>query len=126
PIKHIGMLRFLPILLAILINNTFGQSFTDELRGIGTKAADEEFSITIVVKDIRNTKGVLRFKFFNDSLPFPDENGFLKKVVPKSEMAGDSVVVTFTGFKSQFMGIALQDDENNDRKLDFGFFLPKE
>ena len=41
-------------------------------------------------------------------------------------MRGDSLTVTYSGFVSRNMGIALQDDENNNVKLDMGWFLPKE
>ncbi|HTH55845.1 MAG TPA: DUF2141 domain-containing protein [Cyclobacteriaceae bacterium] len=91
-----------------------------------TTKREETYSITITVTDIRNHDGVLRFKFFDDSTPFPSETGFLKLVVSKSEVTGDSLHVTCRGFTSKNMGIALLDDENNNLKLDFGWFLPKE
>ena len=86
----------------------------------------ETYSITITVKNIRNTEGVIRFKFYNDTTRFPHDFGFLKVVVPKTEMTGDSLRVTYHGFRSQHMAIALLDDENNNIKLDFGWILPKE
>lgn len=84
------------------------------------------YAITITVTHIRNHKGVIRFKFYDDSTPFPDDLGFLKVVVAKTEVTGDSLRVTYSGFKSQHMGIALLDDENSNWKLDFGWFFPKE
>ncbi len=84
------------------------------------------YSITITVKNIRNKDGVIRFKFYNDTTQFPHDFGFLKVVVPKTEMTGDSLHLTLHGFPSQRMAIALLDDENNNVKLDFGWFLPKE
>ncbi|HEV8511908.1 MAG TPA: DUF2141 domain-containing protein [Cyclobacteriaceae bacterium] len=86
----------------------------------------ESYSITITVTNIRNHKGVIRFKFFDDSTPFPHDTGFRKVVVNKSEITGDSFTVTYDGFISQYMGIALLDDENSNWKLDMGWFLPKE
>ena len=44
----------------------------------------------------------------------------------KSQIIGDSFTVTYDGFISQYMGIALLDDENDNWKLDMGWFLPKE
>jgi len=84
------------------------------------------YSITITVTNIRNHKGVIRFKFFDDSTPFPHDSGFRKVVVRKSQIVGDSFTVTYDGFVSQYMGIALLDDENDNWKLDMGWFLPKE
>jgi uncharacterized protein (DUF2141 family) len=87
---------------------------------------EETYSITITVTNIRNHEGVIRFKFYDDSTPFPHDTGFRKVVVPKSLVTGDSLQVTYDGFPSQNMGIALLDDENNNWKLDMGWFLPKE
>jgi uncharacterized protein (DUF2141 family) len=92
----------------------------------GTADTKERYSITIVVTNIRSTAGVIRFKFYDDSTPFPDDNGFLKVVVPKSQMKGDSLTLSYYGFTPKHMAIALLDDENDNVKLDFGMFLPKE
>lgn len=90
------------------------------------RAEAATYSITITVRNIRNDKGVIRFKFYDDNTRFPHDTGFLRTVVPKTEMKGDSITVTYHGFVSKNMAIALQDDENNDMKLDMGWFLPKE
>lgn len=87
---------------------------------------DKTYSITITVTHIRNRDGVIRFKFYDDTTPFPDDFGFLRIVVPKTELKGDSLVLTYHGFTSKYMAVALQDDENDNWKLDFGWFLPKE
>lgn len=97
-----------------------------EYRALVATTNEPTYSITITVKKIRNRDGVLRFKFYDDETPFPHDHGFLKVVVPKSEMKGDSLVITLPGFTSRHMAIALLDDENDNIKLDFGWFLPTE
>ncbi|MBK5278720.1 MAG: DUF2141 domain-containing protein [Bacteroidia bacterium] len=87
---------------------------------------DSTYSITIIVKNIRNKEGVIRFKFYNDSTPFPHDKGFLRIVIRKSELINDIFTATYYGFTSGYMGIALHDDENCNKKLDFGWFLPRE
>ena len=87
---------------------------------------EETYSISITVTHIRNHDGVIRFKFFDDANPFPHKMGFRKVVVPKTQVTGDSLCVTYDGFIPKNMGIALLDDENNNWELDFGWFLPKE
>ena len=84
------------------------------------------YAITITVTDIRSKEGVIRFKFYDDATPFPHDKGFLRIVVPKSEVVGTTFTATYYGFTSKEMGIALQDDENNNWELDFGWFFPKE
>lgn len=131
----------LGFLLVFLVNGLlYGQSDTKKdfeastgKRGaeaqnarISSTPTEETYSITITVKNIRNKDGVIRFKFYNDTTRFPHDFGFLKVVVPKTEMTGDSLRVTYHGFRSQHMAIALLDDENDNVKLDFGWFLPKE
>ncbi len=115
------------ISLFIISTNAFAQQ--DSLlakSNLANLMVEPTYSITITVTHIRNKKGFIRFKFYDDSTPFPDDMGFLKVVVPKSEMSGDSLRVTYHGFKSQNMAIALLDDENGDNKLEFGWFFPKE
>jgi uncharacterized protein (DUF2141 family) len=87
---------------------------------------EQTYSITITVLDIRNKNGVIRFKFFDETTPFPDDKGFLRIAVPKSEITGTTFTATYYGFTSKTMGIALLDDENNNWKLDVGWFFPKE
>jgi uncharacterized protein (DUF2141 family) len=125
------MLRYGFLLIVFLRSIAFAQvtppqPLTASSTVAAAAASTETYSITITVKNIRNKNGVIRFKFYDDSTPFPHDFGFLKEVVPKTEVTGDSLRVTFHGFKSQHMAIALLDDENNNVKLDFGWFLPKE
>lgn len=114
--------------LCVLASPLAGNAQTDSLFHTASNAPDsgETYSITITVRNIRNHDGVIRFKFFDDETPFPDKTGFRKIVVPKSLVTGDSLQVTYGGFFSKNMGIALLDDENSNWQLDFGWFLPKE
>ncbi len=84
------------------------------------------YSITITVTNIRNTNGVLRFKFYDESTPFPHDKGFLRIAVPKSEVVNNTFTATYDGFTSKTMGIALLDDENDNWELDLGWVFPKE
>ncbi|MEQ9591854.1 MAG: DUF2141 domain-containing protein [Cyclobacteriaceae bacterium] len=89
-------------------------------------AKDSTYSITITITDIRSKDGVIRFKFYDEMTPFPDAKGFLRIVIPKSDMVDNKLTVTYHGFPSKPMGIALLDDENNNWELDRGWLLPKE
>jgi uncharacterized protein (DUF2141 family) len=105
---------------AVYSSNTELKSGKDPVR------AGETYSISIVVRNIRNHNGVIRFKFFDDATPFPHKTGIRKVVVPKTMVTGDSLLITCDGFTSKNMGIALLDDENSNWELDFGWFFPKE
>jgi uncharacterized protein (DUF2141 family) len=98
-----------------------------ENKDIPAHAIDEPtYSIKITVTNIRNTKGVIRFKFYDETTPFPDKKGFLRIVVPKSMVTAGTFTATYEGFTSKMMGVALLDDENDNWELDIGWFLPKE
>jgi len=133
------MIRFACLLVLLVSSHALAQSDSlsalksrslisapIERKSSATTGEEPTYSITIAVRNIRNRNGVIRFKFYDDATRFPHDLGFLKVVVPKSEMKGDSLVVTLPGFKSKHMAIALLDDENDNVKLDFGWFLPKE
>ena len=63
------------------------------------------YSITITVTNIRNKNGVIRFKFYDETTPFPHDKGFLRIVVPKSEIVDGSYTATYQGFASKVMGV---------------------
>lgn len=100
--------------------------FLESDHPLNSPATDSTYSITLVVTDIRNTKGVIRFKFYDDTTPFPHDTGFLRIVVNKSLVKNNTFTATYHGFTSRYMGVALHDDENGNMELDFGWFFPKE
>ncbi len=128
--KKITSVCFLliPFFAAAQADSTVYKASNKEVRNVKAPVAkkEETYSITISVTHIRNHKGVIRFKFFDDANPFPHKMGFRKIVVQKSQLTGDSLHVTYDGFTSKYMGIALLDDENDNWELDLGWFLPKE
>jgi len=87
---------------------------------------DKTYSITITVTNIRNTEGVIRFKFYDEEAPFPHDKGFLRIVIPKSQVVNNTFTATYYGFTAKKMGIALHDDENNNMELEMGWLFPKE
>src|SRR5258706_1975586 len=117
----------IPLLTGAQTDSVVYKASNREIKSVRNPIEKEEtYSITITVTHIRNHDGVLRFKFFDDSTPFPHNTGFRKVVIKKSEITGDSFTGTYDGFISRYMGVALLDDENDNWKLDFGWFLPKE
>lgn len=86
----------------------------------------ETYSITITITGIRNTKGLILVKFYDDETSFPETDGFRIVKVSKTLLKDDTITVTYHGFPSKHMGISLLDDENSNLKLDFGLMFPKE
>src|SRR5260221_14390399 len=116
----------IPFLAGAQADSVVYKASNKEIKLVKGSEKEETYSITITVRHIRNHNGVIRFKFFDDATPFPHKMGFRKVVVPKSQVTGDSLRVTYDGFTSKNMGIALLDDENSNWELDLGWFLPKE
>ncbi len=94
--------------------NSYGHVITDT------------YSITITITDIRNEKGLILLKFYDDETRFPETDGFRIVKVSKSLMKNQSITVTYHGFIAKHMGVSLLDDENSNLKLDFGLMFPKE
>ena len=149
--KNIATLRTLPLLVSVcfilLFISTFSEAQTDTVpvrsfRYFNSpdkgflfleneactlpEKGDSTYSITIVITNIRNNRGVIRFKFYDDSTPFPHDKGFLRIVVQKADIKCHTFSATFHGFTSRHMGIALHYDENGNKKLDFHWLSPAE
>lgn len=86
----------------------------------------DTYSITITITGIRNDKGLILVKFYDDETRFPETDGFRIVKVSKSLLKDEKITVTLHGFSSKHMGISLLDDENCNLKLDFGLMFPKE
>jgi uncharacterized protein (DUF2141 family) len=114
------------ILLLLLINSAVAAQPDTTIREVQNVEVTETYSITVTITNIRNSKGVIMLKFYDDSTPFPDKYGFLRVVVDKANIQAGTYTQTFYGFPSRNMAIALLDDENNNKKLDMGWVLPKE
>jgi uncharacterized protein (DUF2141 family) len=115
------------VIILLLVTASAAVAQPDEImREARNVESTGTYSITVTITNIRNHKGVILMKFYDDSSPFPDKDGFLRVVLNKAEINGDTYTQTFHGFPSKNMAIALLDDENDNQKLDMGWVLPKE
>lgn len=83
-------------------------------------------TITIHFSGIRNTEGQLQIQFYNSKEAFEKEQPMFTKWVPKKEVQNGSLTVSYSGLKTGTYGVAILDDENANRKMDYGLVLPKE
>ncbi len=86
----------------------------------------ETYSLTITVKDLRNSKGVVQFALYNKEGSIPDEKykRYYKKGI--SSINEGASVITFTNLPKGKYAINILHDENENGKVDKGFMLPKE
>lgn len=83
-------------------------------------------SLKINITGLRNNSGVVRMGFYTNNEAFEKEEALFVKNEAKASMVNGVLSVTYTDLKPGLYGIALLDDENNNDKVDYGWFLPKE
>ncbi len=83
-------------------------------------------TITIKVTNIRNNNGTIQLQIFRSSENYNKGLAWKVKVVDKSEMKNNSLTCTFTGIEEGEYGIALLDDENKNKEMDYTMFMPDE
>jgi len=88
--------------------------------------ANEGYSLKVVVKNLRNSKGVVQFTLYNKNGTIPDEHfkKYYKKMI--GEIKGNSCEVVFKNLPKGRYAVNILHDENKNGKIDKGFLLPNE
>lgn len=87
---------------------------------------DTTFTITVVVKNIRNKKGRIQLHIYKGQKGYTSRKGWKEALLSKKEMKDGRLVYKFTGIKKGVYGLAVLDDENRNTKMDYGWIMPKE
>ena len=109
--------------IAITILIAFVFSIT--LYSFANSSADT-YSLTIEVKNLRNSKGVVQFTLYNKNGSIPDEDYENYYKILKGEIVNSSSTITFKNIPSGKYAINVLHDENKNGKIDKGFILPIE
>lgn len=105
----LGMKNFLLIGFILLLSNlSFGQN------------------IDFTISGIRSKNGTIRLAFYTSAKNFEDEKPFMVKTVQKTNLKNGTLTVSYSGITPGLYGVALLDDENSNREMDYGLVLPKE
>ncbi|MBK8501144.1 MAG: DUF2141 domain-containing protein [Saprospiraceae bacterium] len=109
------LIKFVPMLLV----GTLFSSFIGERN-------EEAYSLTITVKDLRNSKGVVQFAIYNKDGSIPDEK--YKKYYKKDAAAinNGTSTITFYDLSRGRYAVNVFHDENENGKIDKRFIVPKE
>jgi len=83
-------------------------------------------TLKVNVIGIRNPSGSIVLAFYNTNESFEKEKALFIKKISKSGLVNGTLSITYNDLKSGTYGIAILDDENNNDKMDYGWFLPKE
>lgn len=83
-------------------------------------------SVEVKITNIRNNKGRIQLQIYKDQTSFSNESPWKVIYISKSDMSGKSLSYTVTGLETGVYGFALLDDENNNKKMDYGLVMPVE
>lgn len=105
--------------IVILLITTILLSFT-------VKNNEEGYSLTIQVKDLRNSNGVIQFAIYNKEGSIPDEK--FKKYYKKDIAVINNKIatITFNNLPKGKYAINILHDENKNGKIDKKFIMPIE
>ncbi len=87
---------------------------------------NETYSLTVNVSELRNSEGLVQFTLYNKDGSIPDEkfkNYYLQKT---AIISNNSATVTFDNIPVGWYAVNILHDENENRKIDKGFVMPKE
>lgn len=86
----------------------------------------EIFSLTVEVKDLQNSKGVVQFALYNKDGTIPDEDYKKCCKILKEKIQNGSSKVTFSNLPLGKYAVNILHDENENGEIDKGFILPIE
>lgn len=84
------------------------------------------YNIAVAVKNIRNSKGTLQIQVYRDQPTFKAETPYKVYRFSKSNVKDGMLLCTIKDLPKGTYGLALLDDENSNKKMDYGMLLPKE
>ncbi len=105
--------------IVILFITTILLSFT-------VKNNEKGYSLTIQVKDLRNSNGVIQFAIYNKEGTIPDEKykKYYKKKIARIDH--NTSTVTFENLPKGKYAVNILHDENKNGKIDKKFIMPIE
>lgn len=83
-------------------------------------------TLTVKVTGIRNNAGNLQIQIYRNAENFKKELPWKVKQFDKSGVKNNSLTCTFTGIEEGEYGVALLDDENANKEMDYTMFVPDE
>ena len=86
----------------------------------------EEYSLTIVVENLRNSKGVLQVALYNKEGSIPDEQYKNYYKIQTTNIESGKAEITFKNLPKGKYAINILHDKNKNGKIDKGLILPKE
>lgn len=86
----------------------------------------ETYSLTVTVRDLQNSTGVVQFSLYNTEKCFPDEHYEKEIKQLTSKITNNSSTITFENLPKGTYAVNILHDENEDGVIDKGWILPVE
>lgn len=100
----------------------FACLFSGTLHGIYA----ESYSLTVDVKDLRNSSGILQVNLYNKEDSIPDQKLEKTFKIAKARIVNGSSVVVFKDLPPGRYAVHILHDENSNGRIDKGLVLPVE
>lgn len=91
-----------------------------------SNSTDNKFSLSVEVRDLENSKGVVQFALYNKEGSIPDQHYEKYYRLDTSEIIDGVSSIIFEGLPKGTYAVNILHDENKNGKIDKGFVLPKE
>ena len=82
--------------------------------------------ITIKITNVRNMKGRIQLQLYRTGKSFAAEAPYKQYYVSKKSLKNKTVTYTIYGLKTGTYGVALLDDENANKEMDYNWMMPNE
>ncbi len=87
---------------------------------------NQSYSIKLKITNIRNTSGRIQVQFYRSQESFNNQTPWKVVQVPKGQMKEKTIYYEINDIPEGTYGIAILDDENSNKEMDYSLFKPKE
>tara|TARA_R110002072_G_scaffold2815_1_gene22191 strand:- start:5845 stop:6294 length:450 start_codon:yes stop_codon:yes gene_type:complete len=109
------LIKSLSIILLLVLSSSFR-----------VKYPNITHTISIKIENIRNTKGTMQLQLYQSQKAFAAETPYKTIRISKENVSDNTLYYKIKGLAQNTYGVALLDDENNNKEMDYGLFFPVE
>ena len=112
------------VTIVILLTITMGFNKKNLLPSRAAKG--HTYTLTIEIPNIRSHKGWIQLQIYKDQAAFREEKPWKETHISKKNLSGNGLLYRLSGFPEGVYGLALLDDENKNKKMDYKWLMPTE